>query len=68
MCRTDQSPSGCPEGQCCASLGSTSHLGYCTSCDQIPVKQRRFEGKKKNSKQLSESFIKRLQKLANIKK
>ena len=68
MCRTDQSPSGCPEGQCCASLGSTSHLGYCTSCDQMPVKQRRFEGKKKNSKQLSESFIKRLQKLANIKK
>ena len=37
LCRTDREPSGCPEGQCCASLGSTSHLGYCTSCNAIPV-------------------------------
>ena len=37
LCRTDREPSGCPEGQCCASLGSTSHLGYCTSCNAIPI-------------------------------
>ena len=40
-CYTDREPSGCPEGECCASIGSTSNLGYCTSCDEKPLVRRK---------------------------
>jgi len=38
-CRTDSAEETCPEGECCASIGSGSHLGYCTPCNQLAVKK-----------------------------